>query len=105
VHVHGGVELGQAGVERAGGGTAPLGRDVAIGQPAQLHQQPAGAFVIVESWCGKKVRAERIAARPGWSAVPAVRDGHIYEIKSANILQPGPAALIDGVRQLHEILG
>jgi iron complex transport system substrate-binding protein len=59
---------------------------------------------IVASWCGKAVRTSRIAARPGWGEIPAVRDGHIYEIKSSYILQPGPAALSDGVRQLHEIL-
>jgi len=60
--------------------------------------------VIVGSWCGKPVRKERIAARAGWSEVPAVRDGHIYEVKSTLILQPGPAALTDGVARLHEIL-
>lgn len=58
--------------------------------------------VIVGSWCGKPLRAERIASRPGWDRIPAVRDGHIYEVKSALILQPGPAALTDGVRQLQE---
>jgi iron complex transport system substrate-binding protein len=59
--------------------------------------------VILGSWCGKKFRPERVAARPGWSAVPAVRDGELHEIKSAEILQPGPAALTDGVRRMHEI--
>ena len=60
--------------------------------------------VIVGSWCGKRFRPERVAARPGWEDVPAVRDGHLYEIKSADILQPGPASLTDGVQQLHEIV-
>jgi len=60
--------------------------------------------VILGSWCGKKFRPERVRARPGWDAVPAVRDGRLYEIKSAEILQPGPAALTDGVRRIHEIL-
>jgi iron complex transport system substrate-binding protein len=50
------------------------------------------------------VRPARIAARPGWEAIPAVRNGHIYEVKSAFILQPGPAALTDGVRQVHAAL-
>lgn len=59
--------------------------------------------VILGSWCGKKFRAEHVAARPGWSAVPAVRDGELHEIKSAEILQPGPAALTDGVRRMHAI--
>jgi iron complex transport system substrate-binding protein len=53
--------------------------------------------VILASWCGKKVRPERIAARGGWGEVPAVRDGRIYEIKSPLILSPGPAALTDGL--------
>jgi iron complex transport system substrate-binding protein len=60
--------------------------------------------VIVASWCGKPVRPQRIAARPGWADLAAVRDGHIYEIKSPFILQPGPAALTEGVRQLHQII-
>ena len=57
--------------------------------------------VIVASWCGKAVKAARITGRPGWDAVSAVRRGHVYEIKSVYILQPGPAALTEGVRRLH----
>ena len=53
--------------------------------------------IILASWCGKKVRPEKIASRPGWEAIPAVRDGRIVEIKSPLILQPGPAALTDGL--------
>jgi iron complex transport system substrate-binding protein len=60
--------------------------------------------VILASWCGRKVNVGQICARPGWNAVSAVRNGHVYEIKSAIILQPGPASLTDGVRQVHEIL-
>jgi iron complex transport system substrate-binding protein len=60
--------------------------------------------VIIGSWCGKPVRKERIAARPGWQDVPAVKDGRIYEVKSTYILQPGPAALTEGVRQLEDIM-
>ena len=60
--------------------------------------------VIIGSWCGKKFRPEKVAARAGWDAIPAVRAGRLHEIKSADILQPGPAALTDGVRQLHQIL-
>jgi iron complex transport system substrate-binding protein len=60
--------------------------------------------VMIASWCGKKFRPERVAARAGWSAVPAVRDGELHEVKSAEILQPGPAALTDGVRRLHQII-
>jgi iron complex transport system substrate-binding protein len=60
--------------------------------------------IILGSWCGKKFRPERVAARPGWQEVPAVRDSQLFEIKSADILQPGPAALTDGVRRMHAIL-
>ncbi|SDL25178.1 cobalamin-binding protein [Paracoccus chinensis] len=57
----------------------------------------AAPDVILASWCGKKVRPEKIAARPGWDALPAVRNGRIVEIKSSLILQPGPAALTEGL--------
>ena len=59
--------------------------------------------IIIGSWCGKKFRPEKVAARAGWQDVPAVRTGQIFEIKSADILQPGPAALTDGVAQMHRI--
>ncbi len=65
----------------------------------------AAPDVIIGSWCGKPVRTERIASRPGWAQIPAVQRGHIYEVKSAYILQPGPAALTEGVRRLHGIIG
>jgi iron complex transport system substrate-binding protein len=58
--------------------------------------------IIVASWCGKKVRPERIARRPGWDAITAVKRGRIYEIKSAHILQPG-LSVINGMQRLHEI--
>ena len=57
----------------------------------------AARDVILASWCGKKVRREKIAARTGWDSLPAVRDARIFEIKSPLILQPGPAALTDGL--------
>jgi iron complex transport system substrate-binding protein len=60
--------------------------------------------VVIASWCGAKVNKKTIRERPGWREVSAVRDNHIYEIKSTYILQPGPAALTEGVRQLHAIL-
>jgi iron complex transport system substrate-binding protein len=60
--------------------------------------------VILGSWCGKKFRPEKVAARPGWQDIPAVREKQLFEVKSADILQPGPAALTDGVRRIHEIL-
>lgn len=60
--------------------------------------------IIVASWCGKKVRPEKIMARPGWSAVPAVQNRAVYEIKSPLILQPGPAALTEGLDALCRIV-
>ena len=60
--------------------------------------------IIIGSWCGKKFRPERVAARPGWAAIPAVRDGQLFEVKSPLILQPGPAALTDGLDALHTII-
>jgi iron complex transport system substrate-binding protein len=80
---------------------AKLGRDRIVTPDDVVRRNPD---VIVASWCGKAVRTERIAGRVGWNDVPAVRNGHIYEIKSAYILQPGPAALTEGLRQLHGIL-
>ena len=80
----------------------PLGKDRIIGEPQRIVERAPD--IIVGSWCGKKFRPERVAARPGWQAVPAVRDGQLFEIKSADILQPGPAALTDGVEQLHRIV-
>lgn len=80
---------------------AKLGKDRIVTPEEVVRRDPE---VIVASWCGKAVRKERIAARVGWEKVAAVRDGHIYEIKSAYILQPGPASLTEGLRQLHDIL-
>ncbi|MEA5668800.1 ABC transporter substrate-binding protein [Stenotrophomonas sp. MH1] len=60
--------------------------------------------IIIGSWCGKKFRPERVAARPGWAAINAVRDGQLHEIKSPLILQPGPAALTDGVQAIAAII-
>jgi iron complex transport system substrate-binding protein len=60
--------------------------------------------LVVASWCGRKVSAEKIRARPGWASVTAVREDQIYEIKSTYILQPGPAALTDGADQLARIV-
>jgi iron complex transport system substrate-binding protein len=61
--------------------------------------------IIVGSWCGKKFNASKVAARPGFDAIPAVRNARLHEIKSALILQPGPAALTDGLAVLEAIIG
>ena len=60
--------------------------------------------IIIGSWCGKKFRPERVAAREGWAEIPAVRDEELHEIKSPLILQPGPAALTAGLDALHAII-
>jgi iron complex transport system substrate-binding protein len=78
-----------------------LGKDRIVSPDQVITRAPE---VIVASWCGKAVRIPSIAERPGWEDVPAVRAGRIHEIKSALILQPGPAALTDGVAQLHDII-
>ena len=80
---------------------AKLGKQRIVSGEDVIRRQPD---VIIASWCGKAVRRERIAQCDGWQDVPAIRNGHIYEIKSAYILQPGPAALTEGVRQLHHII-
>jgi iron complex transport system substrate-binding protein len=59
---------------------------------------------VIASWCGRKAKREKIAARPGWAEVRAVLDDQLYEVKSSFILQPGPAALSDGVDQLARIV-
>lgn len=61
--------------------------------------------IIIGSWCGKKFSAEKLAARPGFDAIPAVKNRHLHEIKSPLILQPGPAALTDGLAALCAIIG
>ena len=61
--------------------------------------------IIVGSWCGKKFRPEKVANRPGFDRTPAVRRGALHEIKSPLILQPGPAALTDGLVALQAIIG
>ena len=60
--------------------------------------------IIIGSWCGKKFRSELVAKRSGWSTISAVKNQQLFEIKSPFILQPGPAALTDGVDQIHQII-
>lgn len=78
-----------------------MGRDRVIADP--LEPARRAPDLIIGSWCGKKFRPERVAARAGWAEVPAVASGALHEIKSSDILQPGPAALTDGVEQLHRL--
>ena len=96
-------------VEIAGGEDVFSARSHSQGATGRIVEDPREVVkkdpeIILGSWCGKKFRPERVAARPGWDAICAVREHQLFEIKSADILQPGPAALTDGVRQIHEIL-
>jgi iron complex transport system substrate-binding protein len=78
-----------------------LGKDRIVSDPQEVvRRQPD---IIIGSWCGKKFLPQSVAARPGWRAIAAVRDGELHELKSSIILQPGPAALTDGVLSLQKI--
>jgi iron complex transport system substrate-binding protein len=79
-----------------------LGRDRIVADPLEVPRRAPD--LIFGSWCGKKFNPRVVAARPGWQDVPAVRDGELHEVKSSIILQPGPAALTDGVRELHRLI-
>ncbi len=80
----------------------PLGKDRIVQDPVAIARRKPD--IIIGSWCGKKFRPHLVAARPGWQDIPAVVDGEIHEIKSALILQPGPAALTDGLAELRRII-
>ncbi len=80
----------------------PMGRDRIIADGSEIVRRAPD--IIIGSWCGRRFRPEQVAARPGWQNVPAVRTGQVFEIKSADILQPGPACLSDGVEQLHRLI-
>ena len=79
-----------------------LGKQRIIADGAEIVRRAPD--LIIGSWCGKKFRPEKVAARAGWQDVPAVKQQQLFEIKSADILQPGPAALTDGVAQLHRLI-
>ena len=79
----------------------PLAKDRIIADALEVVR--AQPDVILGSWCGKRFRAERVSTRDGWADIPAVRSGELHEIKSPEILQPGPAALTDGVERMHAI--
>jgi len=95
IHIAGGTDIF---ADRAFGRSA---RDRIVCSASVIAAAPD---VILASWCGKKVRPEHIAARPGWADIPAVAAGCIYEIKSPLILQPGPAALTEGVDAIVQAL-
>lgn len=80
----------------------PLGKDRILADGLEAARRAPD--IVFGSWCGKKFSPRSLAARPGWAEVPAVRDGELHEVKSSIILQPGPAALTDGVRELHRVI-
>lgn len=80
----------------------PLGKDRIVADGTEIVRR--NPDIVIGSWCGKHFRPEKVAARAGWQDVAAVRTGQLFEIKSADILQPGPAALTDGVAQMHRIV-
>jgi len=79
-----------------------LGKDRIIADPLSVAER--NPDIVIGSWCGRKFRPEHVYQRPGWENVNAVKRQQVFEIKSANILQPGPAALTDGLDQLHAII-
>ena len=80
----------------------PMGKDRIIANSQTIVDRAPD--IIIGSWCGKKFRAEKVASRVGWQDIPAVKNKQLFEIKSADILQPGPAALTDGVEQMQRIV-
>ena len=95
-------------IEIAGGEPIfPELRDAALGRQRIVEADEVARRapdIIIASWCGKAVRKEWITGRDGWADIPAVRNGHVYEVKSSVILQPGPAALTDGIRALQQVI-
>ncbi len=93
-------------VEIAGGtdcfaelASQPLAKHRIVADPLDVVRRAPD--IIFGSWCGRKFRPDTVASRPGWADVPAVRTGALYEIKSPTILQPGPAALTDGLDSIR----
>ena len=80
----------------------PMGKDRIIADDQSIVSRAPD--IIIGSWCGKKFRPEKVSQRAGWESIPAVKNNQLFEIKSADILQPGPASLTDGVSQLHQII-
>jgi iron complex transport system substrate-binding protein len=79
-----------------------LAKDRILGDAGEVVRRAPD--IILGSWCGKRFRPNQVTARVGWGAVPAVRDGELHEIKSPLILQPGPAALTDGLDAIHQVV-
>ena len=80
----------------------PMGKGRIIADGLEIVQR--NPDIILGSWCGRRFRPAHVRARAGWQEVNAVKNDQLFEIKSAEILQPGPAALTDGVEQIHRII-
>lgn len=96
-------------IEAAGGvdafpehSTQPLAKNRIIADPSEVVRRAPD--IVIGSWCGKRFQPKTVASRPGWGSIPAVANGHVYEIKSPIILQPGPAALTAGLDALRDII-
>ncbi len=92
----GGVDCFAEEAHRAGA------RERIISDPAEVVRRAPD--IVIGSWCGRKFQAQHVRMRPGWEAVPAVRDDELHEIKSADILSPGPAAITEGLPQVERII-
>ncbi len=79
-----------------------LGKNRIVADPLEVARRAPD--IIIGSWCGKKFRPDKVCLRSGWDSIPAIRDRQVFEIKSSVILQPGPAALTDGLTELRKII-
>ena len=79
-----------------------LAKDRILGDAGEVIRRAPD--LMLASWCGKRFRPERVRSRMGWDSIPAVRDAELHEIKSPLILQPGPAALTDGLDAIHRVV-
>jgi iron complex transport system substrate-binding protein len=97
--------IGIAGGEDAFADLAqfPGAKERIIADPEEVVRRAPD--IIIGSWCGKKFRPEAVCARPGWETIPAVRNGMVHEIKSADILSPGPASITEGLTRLAALIG
>lgn len=77
-------------------------RERIIADPAEVLRRAPD--IIIGSWCGKKFRPESLTERAGWQQIPALKNGRVFEIKSADILSPGPSAINHGLPQLQQII-
>ncbi|MCB2219772.1 MAG: cobalamin-binding protein [Bacteroidetes bacterium] len=80
----------------------PLAKDRIVKDPMEVVRK--NPDIIIGSWCGRKFRPDRVRKREGWHKISAIENNHLYEVDSSIILQPGPAAVTDGVKALQQII-